>query len=138
MSVKTIRDIWNRETWVKATRALWTPDEAHSHVKAQLAKLENEATNRENINTEGADATLPGQIVPLKRHVPDDDDAEHSDAGTWARARTDDEISSEEAEDKKDVRVRTVKPISAACALKCESAADADAIACLLTLQFAR
>jgi len=27
VNAKTIRDIWNRETWVKATKHLWTSEE---------------------------------------------------------------------------------------------------------------
>mmetsp|Transcript_27624 Transcript_27624/g.55552 ORF Transcript_27624/g.55552 Transcript_27624/m.55552 type:complete len:248 (+) Transcript_27624:198-941(+) len=32
VSPKTIRDIWNRKSWVKATRKLWTAEEASSFV----------------------------------------------------------------------------------------------------------
>jgi hypothetical protein len=32
VSPKTIRDIWNRKSWVKVTRAYWTPAEASAYV----------------------------------------------------------------------------------------------------------
>mmetsp|Transcript_22077 Transcript_22077/g.55349 ORF Transcript_22077/g.55349 Transcript_22077/m.55349 type:complete len:318 (+) Transcript_22077:87-1040(+) len=32
VSPKTIRDIWNRKSWVKATRPLWTEEEKKDHV----------------------------------------------------------------------------------------------------------
>ena len=29
VSPKAVRDIWNRRTWRRATRPLWTPEVAH-------------------------------------------------------------------------------------------------------------
>mmetsp|Transcript_6524 Transcript_6524/g.15193 ORF Transcript_6524/g.15193 Transcript_6524/m.15193 type:complete len:329 (+) Transcript_6524:217-1203(+) len=40
VSVKTIRDIWNRETWIRSTRPLWTPEEQELHLAACQAKTE--------------------------------------------------------------------------------------------------
>jgi hypothetical protein len=37
---KTIRDIWNRETWVRATRALWTEEEEEAYREALNSKGE--------------------------------------------------------------------------------------------------
>jgi hypothetical protein len=37
---KTIRDIWNRETWVRATRSLWTPEEDEAYREALRSKGE--------------------------------------------------------------------------------------------------
>jgi hypothetical protein len=37
---KTIRDIWNRETWVRATRALWTAEEEEAYREALRSKGE--------------------------------------------------------------------------------------------------
>ena len=33
---KTIRDIWNRATWVKATRSVWTAEEEAQYMSTQL------------------------------------------------------------------------------------------------------
>eukprot|EP00286_Rhodomonas_abbreviata_P022782 CAMPEP_0181309110 /NCGR_PEP_ID=MMETSP1101-20121128/11839_1 /TAXON_ID=46948 /ORGANISM="Rhodomonas abbreviata, Strain Caron Lab Isolate" /LENGTH=320 /DNA_ID=CAMNT_0023415573 /DNA_START=37 /DNA_END=999 /DNA_ORIENTATION=- len=41
VSVKTIRDIWNRETWIRSTRSLWTPEEHELHQAAQQAKTDS-------------------------------------------------------------------------------------------------
>ena len=32
---KTIRDIWNRATWVKATRPSWTPEEEEEYLQSR-------------------------------------------------------------------------------------------------------
>jgi hypothetical protein len=37
VSPKTIRDIWNRATWVKATRHAWTVEEEADYVQSQSA-----------------------------------------------------------------------------------------------------
>ena len=37
---KTIRDIWNRETWVRATRSLWTEEEEEAYREALRSKGE--------------------------------------------------------------------------------------------------
>ena len=34
---KTIRDIWNRATWVKATRSVWTAEEEAQYMSTQLS-----------------------------------------------------------------------------------------------------
>lgn len=33
VSPKTIRDVWNRKTWVKVTRPLWCPQEVASYLQ---------------------------------------------------------------------------------------------------------
>jgi len=144
VSVKTIRDIWNRETWVKATRALWTPDEHQAHITSQIAKLESAATIKGESEEKRKE---PARTVPQKRPLPDDEPAGHSAADAQTSARPVDETSLEEkgvraasgtAAARLESAAEAFKPLSAACALRCESAADADAVACLLTLQYAR
>ena len=48
---KTIRDIWNRATWVKATRTAWTAEEEADYVQSQSQS----ATSR----TSGGNSTSP-------------------------------------------------------------------------------
>eukprot|EP00961_Rhodomonas_salina_P291821 3932356-Rhodomonas_salina.1 len=38
---KTIRDIWNRKSWVKATRKLWTTEEAASFIPRRHRRNSN-------------------------------------------------------------------------------------------------
>lgn len=41
VSPKTIRDIWNRKSWVKATRKLWTTEEAASFIPRRHRRNSN-------------------------------------------------------------------------------------------------
>jgi hypothetical protein len=52
---KTIRDIWNRETWVRATRALWTEEEEEAYREAARSKGEADGAAAEG----GAAAAAP-------------------------------------------------------------------------------
>ena len=38
MSPKTIRDIWNKVTWAKATRDLWTDEEVDQYLQDRKRK----------------------------------------------------------------------------------------------------
>jgi len=44
---KTIRDIWNRATWVKATRSLWTQQELDAWAAWRVAKMARRCTRGE-------------------------------------------------------------------------------------------
>ena len=45
VSPKTIRDIWNRKSWVKATRSLWTEKEQKEHVPRRHRSREERRAN---------------------------------------------------------------------------------------------
>ncbi|EKX48191.1 hypothetical protein GUITHDRAFT_136933 [Guillardia theta CCMP2712] len=51
---KTIRDIWNRATWVKATREVWTAEEEAEYEEAQM--FENRERSQEA--SSGSNTTL--------------------------------------------------------------------------------
>ena len=61
---KTIRDIWNRETWVRATRALWTPEEEEAYHEAQRSKGELPQPPGEAAPSRGADDGDEAQVRP--------------------------------------------------------------------------
>eukprot|EP00293_Proteomonas_sulcata_P001467 CAMPEP_0184328690 /NCGR_PEP_ID=MMETSP1049-20130417/143755_1 /TAXON_ID=77928 /ORGANISM="Proteomonas sulcata, Strain CCMP704" /LENGTH=397 /DNA_ID=CAMNT_0026651015 /DNA_START=422 /DNA_END=1615 /DNA_ORIENTATION=+ len=46
VSAKTIRDIWNRETWVKATREHWTVEENDQYKEANKEQGSDDPNNR--------------------------------------------------------------------------------------------
>ena len=150
VSVKTIRDIWNRETWTKATCSLWTAHEQKLHLASLQAKVVNAPHSKHSPKAspqEGPSAPAqehPANTPPPKLEAHEDEEAQHSDAGT--RAHSDDEKSpsaikkdpenlSNPAESRLDGAA--VAPVSVS-ALRCASAADAEAVAGLLNLQFAR
>ena len=50
---KTIRDIWNRATWVKATRGCWTAEEDEDYNQSQM-------TRSQEIKSSSADSASKG------------------------------------------------------------------------------
>ena len=84
VSVKKIRDIWNCDTCVKATRTLWTQEEHQSHITAEITTMENAAAIKSESEDKGKE---PTRTVPRKRSLPDDEAAEHTEADTRALYR---------------------------------------------------
>ncbi len=72
VSVKTIRDIWNRETWIRSTRALWTSEEEQLHVAASQAKSDLSSAKATSASSFSSlpDPAPSAPAPPRKRELP--------------------------------------------------------------------
>ena len=61
---KTIRDIWNRATWVKATRPAWTAEEEADYVQSQQANNRSWAGPNDSEATRCSETEV-GLLAPI-------------------------------------------------------------------------
>jgi len=67
VSVKTIRDIWNRETWVKATRSYWSKEEEEQFSAAQAARRHQATSKVMSLKAAAGQGHVLRKREPVKR-----------------------------------------------------------------------
>jgi len=77
VSAKTIRDIWKRETWVKATRGVWSPADEHNYQEQEAQKVRASA----------APSAPPGSVASLLADDLERSPSPNGDLGAGSRAR---------------------------------------------------
>mmetsp|Transcript_30856 Transcript_30856/g.82713 ORF Transcript_30856/g.82713 Transcript_30856/m.82713 type:complete len:342 (-) Transcript_30856:1482-2507(-) len=102
VTAKTIRDIWNRRTWAKATRPLWTPAEAKLyHAKKQAAASSAAGTSSspssaaKRDSSEGGDRRADGESEEESEE--EDGESRAEDEGSRAGGEDEDEEASASA-----------------------------------------
>ena len=77
VSAKTIRDIWKRETWVKATRGVWSRADEHNYQEQEAQKVRASA----------APSAPPGSVASLLADDLERSPSPNGDLGAGSRAR---------------------------------------------------